>query len=183
MRALLAVLLVGTMVAGIGVFWYFESNQADLVVVDKAQAEEQQVETIDGYETPTQEAPVYSLKTLQGDFFGDGLIDSAKLEPDSSGVVQIVIYNGEEHGVTRVVVGEATTDYSWAGEFETVPAGEPLWASWGDEEESDLRELSDVPEDEIVRLAHEAIYVHAASSWGGAFIYWKEGKWASLPQE
>lgn len=124
-----------------------------------------------------------SLGPITGDFFGDGLIDKAVLETDSSGLKMLVVYNGIESGIARVEVNEFSEDYSWVGVFESVAAGEALWSNWDDSKEEGLRGFEDVPENEIVKLNHEAIFVHYAESCGGGFIFWQNDKWNWLQQE
>jgi hypothetical protein len=125
----------------------------------------------------------YSTFAIEGDFYGDGINDLAVLLTQNDTVKVCVISIGEKSGFHFLgTEGDELTDdedYSWAGHFETVKAGEVLWSNY----EEDFRSLEEVPENEKVKLKYDAIYVHAVESCGGAYIFWKNGKFNWLTQE
>ena len=121
---------------------------------------------------------------ITGDFFGGSIEDIAILIKNANGEIGIGIIDTKADKVAiKVFGGKADpfeiSDYSWIGDFTTVPCGDTLWSNYID----DFRCLSAVPNNEKVTLSYNAIYVHAAESCGGGFIYWKNGKFNWLQQE
>lgn len=145
----------------------------------------------------------YGTFYIRGNFYGEREDDLAILlerkyeDPDEAfharfdpTYVGLCIINQGTYGVKFVSFDdEAEGDdvesdptgggFSWADVFSKVNRGNPLWSNY----EDDFRNFEDVPEDEIVRLDYDAMYVHVAEACGGGFIFWKDGKFNWLQQE
>lgn len=125
----------------------------------------------------------YKYFAIEGDFYGTKSNDLAILLSRNDTVKICVIRAGKKNEFHFLGTGKDELpmgiDYSWAGEFETVKAGEILWSNY----DNDFRSLDQVPENEKVILDYDAIYVHAVESCGGGFIFWKDGKFNWLQQE
>lgn len=123
-----------------------------------------------------------SLVPLRGDYFGDGTEDVAFLV-ERAGVVKMVIINGGIEPAITVFGNEddpfQIDDYEWVGTFDHIAAGTPLWSNYTD----DFRSFDAVPEEEIVRLKHDALFLHALEACGGGFVFWTNNKWNWLQQE
>ncbi|MCC8018213.1 MAG: hypothetical protein LIO85_00320 [Rikenellaceae bacterium] len=121
---------------------------------------------------------------VSGNFFGERDDDIAVLvrTVDTGRVRLLFINKGNHYGRMFVFFEEDNPggdDYYWVGEMRAVPAGEPLWSNYTD----DFRAFEDVPEDEIVYLPYDAVYVHVAEACGGGFVYWDDGVFRWLQQE
>ncbi|MCD8173534.1 MAG: hypothetical protein LUD76_08790 [Alistipes sp.] len=121
---------------------------------------------------------------VSGNFFGERDDDLAVLvrTKDTGRVRLLFINKGNRYGRMFVFFEENNPggdDYYWVGEMRAVPAGEPLWSNYTD----DFRAFEDVPEDEIVIMPYDAVYVHVAEACGGGFIYWDDGVFRWLQQE
>ncbi len=123
-----------------------------------------------------------------GNFFGERDDDLALLihAGEESGAdgsppsVKLCILNKGSYGIYFIGLDEHSGgDYAWVGELRVVPAGEPLWSNY----EDDFRSFSEVPEEEIVYLDYDALFVHADGACGGGFIFWKEDDFHWLQQE
>lgn len=121
----------------------------------------------------------YKSHALLGDFYGDGVQDLALLI-EKQGQVHLCIINYTDT-VSVYIFGEngQYDDYSWAGVFKKVSAGDTLWSNYID----DFRGFDEVPDDEKVVLPYDAILAHALESCGGGFIFWKDGEFNWLQQE
>ncbi len=123
-----------------------------------------------------------NVASIAGDFFGDQVADSAFFMQDSTGVKLCIINRGPNDSVAILGANAQPFNiesYDWVGVFESIAAGTPLWSNYTD----DFRDFADVPQNEIVTLPHDAIFVHAAESCGGGFVYWNNNKWNWLQQE
>jgi len=120
---------------------------------------------------------------LKGDFFGNKKEDSVILLKNSEGETKIGFINKGIVTKTYILGNEndpfKMNNYSWIGIFEKVNAGEVLWSNY----EDDFVEFKDVPENKKVKLNYNSLYMHAAESCGGGFVYWKNGKFNWLQQE
>ncbi len=125
-----------------------------------------------------------------GEFFGDPeydyTLDMAILIKDSLEVVKLLMYeafnyNHPYDGITFIDLKE---DYTWVGNFKVVKQGSPIWSNWEEGKGEDgRREFKDVPENEIIHLNRDALFLHAGESCGGGFIYWENDKWNWKQQE
>jgi len=127
--------------------------------------------------------PEYHPQYIKGDFFGDGIDDYALLVTDTTGRVKIVFIDKIDSRKIQILGNEndpfKSYNYRWAEIFEKVEKGKVLWSNYID----DFRTLSDVPDNERVYLNYNALYLHAAESCGGGFVYWKDGGFHWLQQE
>lgn len=122
---------------------------------------------------------------VRGDFFGDDTSDIALLVKTYPEVKLCIINFAADS--TVYILGDGNkydfekkkSNYNWVGIFKKVDQGDTLWSNY----EDDFRSLEDVPENEKVVLTYDAIYAHAPESCGGAFIFWKDGKFNWLQQE
>ena len=125
----------------------------------------------------------YNVFAIKGDFFGDGIEDDLYRMIDINGNTRLMIINYTQNGSKIYGLGGNKDpfnieDYSF-GQLSKVPKGTPLWSNYDD----DFREFKNVPKNEIVKINHDAIYVHYEESCGGGFIFWKNNKWNWLQQE
>ncbi|KAB2809977.1 hypothetical protein [Phaeocystidibacter luteus] len=128
-------------------------------------------------------SPVLEDPFVFGDFYGDGIQDTALIATIGDEHKLLVVDYQSDTALINIVEdgGETiqTTDFSWVGVFKAIPAGDTLFSNYTD----DWRSLSDVPEDERVVLTYDALFVHMAEACGGGFIFWKDEKWNWLQQE
>ena len=126
---------------------------------------------------------------VMGEFFGepeyDRTLDMALLLVDSTGMVRLMLIdNYNYHGQEDIHFIDLLDDYADMGRFKGVEAGTPLWSNWVDGKGDDgRREFHETPEEEIIYLPYDALYLHAGESCGGGFIFWKDEKWQWLQQE
>lgn len=125
-----------------------------------------------------------------GEFFDDPehdyTLDMAILLRDSTSTIKLLMFEAYnfKHPFDGMSFIELQDEYSWAGRFNVVKAGSPLWSNWdASKGEEGRRELKEVPDNEIIYLEHDALYLHEGEACGGGFIYRKEGKWNWLQQE
>lgn len=120
---------------------------------------------------------------IAGDFFGDKVNDYAFFIIDTSNKVKLAFIDKGESEKIRILGLKDDPfdidDYRWAEIFKKVEKGDVLWSNYTD----DFRKLSEVPENEKVILNYDALYLHAAESCGGGFVFWKDGKFNWLQQE
>lgn len=120
---------------------------------------------------------------IHGDFFGDGTADYAFFLKAGDGKVKLAfIDRGPELKIHILGLEDdpfEMDNYRWAEVFEKVDPNEVLWSNYT----GDFRELSEVPENERIYLSYDALYLHAAESCGGGFVFWKDGRFQWLQQE
>lgn len=120
---------------------------------------------------------------IEGDFFGDNIKDFAFFIVDSSNKVKLAFIDKGVNEKIRILGLKDdpfdSDDYRWAEIFKKVQKGEVLWSNYTD----DFRKLSEVPDSEKIYLNYDALYLHAAESCGGGFVFWKDGKFNWLQQE
>jgi hypothetical protein len=122
---------------------------------------------------------------LEGDFFGDGVLDLVFFIADSSGSVKLCFANKGQQLQIKIV-GDGTDslhldDYSFAGDFRKVEAGEALWSNYLEPE--GMRNFEEVKDREKVFLDYNALFMHTLEACGGGFVYWNKGKFHWLQQE
>jgi len=128
-----------------------------------------------------------TMKTyyLVGDYFGDSIMDIVILFKDKvSKTTKIAFINYRNTTTKTYILGLEDGDlglknFSWAEIFENVAPKEILWSNY----EDDWIAFEDVPENKKVQVNYNALYLHAAESCGGGFIFWKDGKFNWLQQE
>lgn len=134
---------------------------------------------LNNYEINKITTPYY----LRGDFYGDKTDDLVVLLKNKKGVTKIGIINYGDSTNTYILGDKncalGVRDFSWIGIFNKVNPGVSLWSNY----EDDFIDFEDVPENKKVKLPYNALYVHAAESCGGGFIFWKDGKFNWLQQE
>jgi len=143
-----------------------------------------------------QEFTVDTAKTpffVKGDFLNDKVSDYAILLKNEDEPLRIGIIDkgGKKHQFVKSVDRDnkerIIDDFDFVGVFCKVKRGEVLWANWSDEKENSEGEgrqhFDEVPENEKVVLKYDALFVHAAESCGGGFMYWHKGKFIWLQQE
>jgi len=143
----------------------------------------------------------YSDFYLEGDFNGDKkediaiLIESDILDEDGNYQTGILISQkdsldnepiifgvGLEEGIKGAEATFSCNDYTWVGIFEVVKKGDTIEPNWNTETENWYEEDEIIPEEKKVYLTSDAMFIHQESSCGGAYIYWKDGKfhWMNL---
>lgn len=123
-----------------------------------------------------------------GEFFGDEeydyTLDIVVLIEDAMGKVQLYMYESYNYnhyldGISSINLSES---YEWVGNFRKAEGGSPLWSNRV-EGEAGIRTLEETPEEEVIILEYDAIYLHAGESCGGGFVFWKDGEWQWRQQE
>ncbi|MCC8087824.1 MAG: hypothetical protein LIO79_00920 [Rikenellaceae bacterium] len=123
----------------------------------------------------------YDSFYVRGNFYGDRGDDLAVLlrhvsweekdERHRVTSISLCIINKGIHGIRMVEIEEqGITDFYWVGNFDKISAGEPLWSNY----EDDFRSFEEVPDEEIVYLDYDALYVHVFEACGGGFIFWQD---------
>ena len=115
----------------------------------------------------------------------DKTLDMAVLVQDANKKVDLLLIKNYNYpGQEQLTFIDIQDEYSWVGNFRAVRKGSALWSNWietGDDE--GFREFDEVPQNEIIYLPYDAIFVHAGESCGGGFIFWNNNQWNWLQQE
>lgn len=129
---------------------------------------------------------------IKGDFLGDQVSDYAILLKKDGEAVKLGVWDkgGQQHQIPQSFQRDKealNNDLGFVGVFRKVQRGEVLWANYvdglEDTESEGFRTFDEVPKNERVILKYDALYVHAAESCGGGFIYWNKEKFIWLQQE
>ncbi len=120
---------------------------------------------------------------IRGDFFGDGVVDDVLRVRQKNGDIHLVILNHQAAGTKLFKLGGGNDpldvgSYSF-GYVKKVPKGTHLWSNY----EDDFRSFKEVPKNEIVTLAYDALYFHEFEACGGGFVFWHNNRWNWLQQE
>lgn len=123
-----------------------------------------------------------------GEFFGDSdydyTLDVAVLIQDSLDHVRLIVYEAYNYKYPNegIQVINLQEDYGFTGYFRAHPAGEAIWSNWN-ESSQEIRSFAETPNNEVLYLNYDALYLHAGESCGGGFIYWQDEKWHWKQQE
>jgi hypothetical protein len=158
--------------------------------VDQLLAELQQeidaITAFQGFHIDSSKTPF----VIKGDFLGDQVSDYAILLKKEGEAVKLGILDkgGQQHQIPQSFQREKealSNDLGFVGVFRKAPRGEALWANYVDglEESEGFRTFEEVPKNERFILKYDALYVHAAESCGGGYIYWNKEKFIWLQQE
>lgn len=139
------------------------------------------------YQLNCQVAPYFLRGNFDNDLIEDVaiLIKEYKKDEAKTGII-IGSPNNEE--VEPVIFGAGQEafemdDFSWLGIFEKVDKESTIEPNWNEETDDFYHEGDVIPEDEIVKLQTDAIFLHVAEACGGGFIYWKDGKYNWMQNE
>lgn len=142
-----------------------------------------------GFTIDTSKTPFF----VKGDFLGDHVSDYAILLKKEKEPLRIGIIDkgGKKHQILKSVDLDAKDriidEFDFVGVFRKVKRGEVLWTNWSEAKVDSASEgrqsFDEVPENEKVVLTYDALYVHAAESCGGGFMYWYKGRFLWLQQE
>ncbi len=139
----------------------------------------------------------YSLSCHIAPYFLIGNFNNDQIED----VAIFIKENKKENPKTGIIIGSPSAlnikpiifgagnkyfdldDCNDIGIFEKVDKGETLVPNWNEEINDFYYEDDIIPEEKMIKLIYDAIFIHVAEACGGGFIYWKNDKYNWMQNE